>query len=123
MNEQANTAYQQTSIASWLSQLDFYGIILIIIAIVLFTMVILLIRISKKTKMLESKPENANTSKISREALSTQPEEIFAAIAMALHLHESELHDAENTILTINRVAKLYSPWSSKIYGLRRCPR
>lgn len=49
--------------------------------------------------------------------------EVNAAIATALHLYFSELHDEENTVLTINRVARTYSPWSSKIYGLRQHPR
>jgi hypothetical protein len=49
--------------------------------------------------------------------------EINAAIAMTLHLYSSELHDAENTVLTINKVSRTYSPWSSKIYGLRKSPK
>jgi hypothetical protein len=49
--------------------------------------------------------------------------EINAAIAMTLFLYSSELHDAENTVLTINKVSRTYSPWSSKIYGLRRSPK
>jgi len=48
--------------------------------------------------------------------------EINAAIAMTLYLYTSELHDAENTVLTINKVSRTYSPWSSKIYGLNRLP-
>jgi sodium pump decarboxylase gamma subunit len=46
-----------------------------------------------------------------------------AAIAAAIHLYRSELHDYQNTALTINKVSKTYSPWSSKIYGLRKVPR
>jgi glutaconyl-CoA/methylmalonyl-CoA decarboxylase subunit delta len=42
-----------------------------------------------------------------------------AAIAMALYLF-NELHDEESTVLTIERVSKIYSPWSSKIYNLRK---
>lgn len=38
---------------------------------------------------------------------------------MAIHEYQEEIHDVEDTILTIQRVAKTYSPWSSKIYGLR----
>jgi hypothetical protein len=49
--------------------------------------------------------------------------EINAAIAMALYLYSTELHDAEKTVLTINKVSKTYSPWSSKIYGLRKSPK
>lgn len=47
--------------------------------------------------------------------------EEIAAIAMALYQHLNA-HDTENTILTINKVKRAYSPWSSKIYGLREVP-
>jgi hypothetical protein len=49
--------------------------------------------------------------------------EVNAAIAMALYLYKNELHDYEETVLTIKKVARTYSPWSSKIYGLRNYPR
>ncbi|MDR0437455.1 MAG: hypothetical protein LBH22_04040 [Bacteroidales bacterium] len=42
--------------------------------------------------------------------------EEFAAIAAVIHMYHSELHDEENTIMTINKVARAYSPWSSKLY-------
>lgn len=46
--------------------------------------------------------------------------EELAAIAIALFKYSEDLHDIEDTVLTINRAAKAYSPWSSKIYGLRQ---
>lgn len=49
--------------------------------------------------------------------------EVNAAIAMAIHLYYSEIHDKEDTVLTISKVSRTYSPWSSKIYGLRQHPR
>ena len=48
--------------------------------------------------------------------------EEIAAIVMALHDH-FDAHDRENTVLTINKVRRAYSPWSSKIYSLRELPR
>lgn len=45
--------------------------------------------------------------------------EVNAAIATALHLYYEEQHDDESNIITVRRVSKTYSPWSSKIYGLR----
>lgn len=48
--------------------------------------------------------------------------EVNAAIAMAIHLYMSEMHDYENTVLTIQKVSRNYSPWSSKIYTLRKTP-
>ncbi len=44
--------------------------------------------------------------------------EVYAAISAAIHLYNEELHDEENTVLTINKVSRTYSPWSSKLYGL-----
>lgn len=48
--------------------------------------------------------------------------EVIAAISMALRDH-LEAHDKEDTVLTINKVKRAYSPWSSKIYTLRENPR
>ncbi|MDD4608831.1 MAG: OadG family transporter subunit [Bacteroidaceae bacterium] len=56
------------------------------------------------------------------EDLATIPGEVFAAIATALHEAQNDVHDIESTILTINKVKRSYSPWSSKIYGLRQTP-
>ncbi len=44
--------------------------------------------------------------------------EVNAAIGMALILYFNEQHDDESNIITIKRVARTYSPWSSKIYGI-----
>lgn len=49
--------------------------------------------------------------------VSTSGDEI-AAIALALHLYKSDLHDTESLTLTFHRIARSYSPWSSKIYGI-----
>jgi len=49
--------------------------------------------------------------------------EVRAAIAMSLYLYSNELHDQENPVITMIRVSRTYSPWSSKIYGLRKLPR
>ena len=50
------------------------------------------------------------------------PGEVYAAIAMAMHEMQSDVHDVEETVLTITRVKRSYSPWSSKIYTLRETP-
>jgi len=48
--------------------------------------------------------------------------EIVAAISLALSLHMQDIHDYEKTVITMQKVMKPYSPWSSKIYGLREKP-
>jgi hypothetical protein len=42
----------------------------------------------------------------------------MVAIAMALHLFYDEVHDTESNVITIKRIERRYSPWSSKIYGI-----
>ena len=41
-----------------------------------------------------------------------------AAICTALYLYFTELHDEEKYVMTVKKVSKTYSPWSSKIYGI-----
>lgn len=49
-------------------------------------------------------------------------DEVNAAIALALFLHSKQEHDEEYTVLTMRKVSRNYSPWSSKIYGMRKRP-
>jgi Na+-transporting methylmalonyl-CoA/oxaloacetate decarboxylase gamma subunit len=41
-----------------------------------------------------------------------------AAICTALYLYFTELHDEEKYVMTVKKVSRTYSPWSSKIYGV-----
>lgn len=49
-------------------------------------------------------------------------DEVVVAITTALKLYKSVIHDRESEMLTINRIARTYSPWSSKLYGLTSMP-
>lgn len=77
-------------------------------------------RISQTNKARSQGLETKALAKEERPAHDSGEE--IAAIVMALHEHLNT-HDKESTILTINKVRKSYSPWSSKIYGLREIPR
>ena len=48
--------------------------------------------------------------------------EVIAAISAALAQHFGADHDMQDTILTIRRMRKAYSPWNSKIYNMRHEP-
>jgi Na+-transporting methylmalonyl-CoA/oxaloacetate decarboxylase gamma subunit len=69
-----------------------------------------------KTKSKENNNEQANDNKYI-----TGDE--TAAIAMAIHMFFEEQHDEESNIITIKRIARRYSPWSSKIYGVMNFPK
>lgn len=44
--------------------------------------------------------------------------EVNAAIGTALYLYFNQLHDEESNVVTIDKVERRYSPWSSKIYNM-----
>ncbi|MBV2245579.1 MAG: OadG family protein [Lentimicrobium sp.] len=106
--------------------MDPYGVGMAVIAMsVVFGALILLYILFKNTKkiygidlktLFARKPKETIPEIAAREETSG---EVNAAIAMSLHLYISELHDHEDAVLTIKKVARTYSPWSSKIYGLR----
>lgn len=75
-------------------------------------------------KVTQKKSENTSISKDGETTISEELSgEVLTAIFMALHENQNEVHDFENTTLTFSPVNKNYSPWSSKIYGLRELPR
>ncbi|MBQ8502026.1 MAG: OadG family protein [Bacteroides sp.] len=78
-------------------------------------------KIAQRNAMRHHGIEDAKEAK--EKNVGTESAEIYAAIAMALHEFQSDVHDVENTVLTINKVKRNYSPWSSKIYTLRNLPK
>lgn len=114
-----------------LMKIDPFGAIMSFTAMsVVFISLILLYVVFKNTgnynmSLSRKKAERAaagSKQKVSEEEISA---ELFAAISAALHTYfeDDETHDIEHTILTIDKVTRNYSPWSSKIYTLRETPK
>jgi glutaconyl-CoA/methylmalonyl-CoA decarboxylase subunit delta len=102
------------------------GMTVIGYAIVFIALLLLYIVLYNLTKLIQLKLRRSlrKDGLIDKEKKDISiPGEVNAAIAMALHLYFQEMHDEESAILTINRSSKIYSPWSSKFYGLRQHPR
>ena len=74
-------------------------------------------RIGKKNEnQLEAAPKGASKAKTKQEPISGA---VDAAITAAIHLYINDnFHDEEDAILTIQKVSRRYSPWSSKIYSV-----
>ena len=51
---------------------------------------------------------------------SAADEEIYAAIAAAIHLYNDELHDEEDTVITIQKVEREWTPWNAKYYNMNQ---
>ena len=65
----------------------------------------------------------APTGEVEYEDHAISDAEIVAAIAVALKMYKSDLHDRESEMLTINRITRAYSPLYSKIHGLTQLPK
>ena len=79
------------------------------------------VRLGKKNAM--KAPGITDKTEAKEKNLGSHTGEETAAIAMALHEYLNDAHDVEDMILTINKVKRTYSPWSSKIYTLRQTPK
>lgn len=78
----------------------------------------------KEEEQQEPQDTMSQVQELQKEAKSLGTEgEIYAAIGLALHMYMQDAHDYEQMVLTMQRVMRPYSPWSSKIYGLRQYPR
>ncbi len=64
-----------------------------------------------------SKDESKKVEKVTKGTAVDANDDIIAAIGLALSL-SMEVHDNEPDEITITRIQRRYSPWSSKIYGL-----
>lgn len=128
-----NATLDGESKSAMMKRTDPYGLFLTVTAMsVTFLVLAILYLVFKQVGKfhIKKKSENAvkameGTGKSAKADTSGQVSaETYAAISMAIHMFmvENEAHDFEDTVLTINKVSKSYSPWSSKIYTLRETP-
>jgi len=124
-----NEGVDKVSPGVLIKKLDPYGIIMAVSAMSVVFLALILLYIVFKNIGKHNIKKSRQRSQVAS-ALSGKPQianvsaEVYAAIAVAIHKYgqDSESHDIENTILTITKVARNYSPWSSKIYTLRETP-
>ena len=108
------------------SAIDSDGLVLVIVGYCIVFMALLLLYLFfryiipsiLRVKIAKSRFNKGSDSSETSQRIEVTGE-VNAAISMALYLYYNELHDEESNILTIKKVSKVYSPWSSKIYGVR----
>ncbi|MFA9372237.1 MAG: OadG family protein [Labilibaculum antarcticum] len=89
----------------------------LVLLVIVFVNLPKLLHLNLRKKLMREGRSGADTDDLHIEG------GVNAAIAMALHIHFSQNHDDESNIITIKKVTKNYSPWSSKIYGVMNQPR
>ena len=103
------------------------GMALVAMSVVFFSLALLYL-VFKNIGVLFMRKNKAATSSKKTQKVNEDLEsqyisgEISAAIAMSIHFYQNEYHDDENMVLTIKKISRAYSPWSSKIYTLRKYP-
>lgn len=95
----------------------FFALIIISIILMGFARALMKFQENKKNKTISDKGVETNDPQVDDKKKYITGDE-FAAIAAAIYMYNEELHDEENTILTITEVNRRYSPWSSKMYNM-----
>jgi Na+-transporting methylmalonyl-CoA/oxaloacetate decarboxylase gamma subunit len=85
----------------------------LVVLFYLFSLVPKLININIKNKLRKQGKEEC-IDRVDEEITG----DVSAAISTAIYLYFNEQHDEESGIVTVKRIDKRYSPWSSKIYNV-----
>lgn len=123
LQQQADTlaAWGKTGVESIVAgdgiMISIVGVIIVFASLTVISFLIRLIKNLTAKKKRKQQTEDADVPV--RNGVSG---EVVAAIATALQHHLFELHDEERTIITIKKVSRTYSPWSSKLYTMTPAP-
>jgi Na+-transporting methylmalonyl-CoA/oxaloacetate decarboxylase gamma subunit len=103
-----------STINSFTTSVAIVGYVIVFLVLVLLTFVYTLI---PKIIALDARRRMKKQGKCDDCEIADTEGDTTAAITMAIYMHLNELHDEESNVITIRRVSKQYSPWSSKIYA------
>lgn len=108
---------QSEAIANGLNQsVVGVGVVFVVLAFLFLTFLGLSNFMERQAlKKMEKKGQDTKSVKATGTAISGDEN---AAIATALYIFFNEMHDEESGIITINKIQRRYSPWSSKIYNM-----
>lgn len=104
-------------------------IITIVGYLVVFAALILLICVFLLVPRLIQGANLAKLKKQGKVKESVKPEDleisgdVNAAIATALYLYLNDQHDNESGVITIDKIERRYSPWSSKVHSMNQFKR
>lgn len=100
------------------------GLTAVAVAVVFLALVCIALILQGSGKLLmgmedkEQKDKKQSKVKPVAEGSSAASNELYAAIAAAVHLYNDELHDEEDTVITIQKVEREWTPWNAKYYNM-----
>lgn len=98
------------------------------VAVVFIALVCIALIIAGSGKLIVGAEKRSKEKGVPTKSLSVKPvssgssaeEEIYAAMAAAIHLYNDELHDEEDTVITIQKVEREWTPWNAKYYNMNQ---
>lgn len=103
------------------------GLTAVAVSVVFLALVCIALIISGSGKLIvnaEERKKNKGAAQkkaitpVSEGSSASSEQEVIAAIAAAIHLYNDELHDEEDTIITIQKVEREWTPWNAKYYNM-----
>ena len=103
------------------------GLAAVAVAVVFLALVCIFLLISGSGKLItsaEEKRKNRGSKKdraikpVSDGSSAAMDSEVYAAIGTAIYLYNEELHDEEETVITIQKVEREWTPWNAKYYNM-----
>ncbi|MBP1637744.1 MAG: hypothetical protein H6Q18_533 [Bacteroidetes bacterium] len=103
------------------------GTIVALLAVALLIVIVLLVRKNNAHKEVLAEKQSFKAEKVQDNVIKAEnkpstDEEIAAFLALHLYLND-DIHDLESNVITIERIQRRYSPWSSKIYSMNNLRR
>ena len=101
------------------------GLAIVAVAVVFFALVCIMFMMGGYGKLIQRfQNRKSGTAKAGAVASAAQgsgsDDEVYAAIAAAIFAYSQDLHDIEDTVITIQKVERAWTPWNAKFYNMNR---
>ena len=99
------------------------GLAVVAISVVFFALVCIMFMMGGYGKLIQrfQNRKQASGKATATSGTGNAPEgEVYAAIAAAIYAYSQDLHDVEDTVITIQKTERAWTPWNAKFYNMNR---
>ncbi len=102
------------------------GLTVVAVAVVFFALICICFIMKGYGSLIMSvqdRKKNKHAKKDNQEAPAKTKDvagEVYAAIAAAIYAYDQDLHDEEDTVITIQKVERAWTPWNAKFYNMNK---
>ena len=99
------------------------GLAVVAVSVVFFALVCIMFMMGGYGKLIQrfQNRKQASGKATATSGTGNAPEgEVYAAIAAAIYAYSQDLHDVEDTVITIQKAERAWTPWNAKFYNMNR---